>query len=439
LAALRRETSIDEADSRPLDPDDPKSPEVSRFLVLDRPRITAKHGLTRAQIPLVEGEVLVGQDTVVLETYDDGRLDRQSDRLTALAGSFVPPAHPRTKLIRKAPRHQLALTWRWQLPDDVPQEDVDRLELEQAAFLITEVWPKTPHPFLRWRSPIQAASAGDSETALRAAVLQLEEEHEDGNHLVDWNDFRSKFKLKPEPAIDLDRLDIEQLHLSRLSFIPIEQLDDDRVLALYQRAREWGIRSVLNRVARLIDHERPSLLVKGNIEPSTLYGELALEAAQRRQRARAESWLARGRQAESPQKRSVHVLTWEMVDLQVKMMLDGPEVWVPSLAVILEKYRGNQEATSAVLTRLINLGLVQVVADPNHPNQMLLDTRILEHYLKRYGPRVTTSTGDLGVAASKTEIWTPGQTAGASSIWTPGSGSPSQPGREKVVILRPGQ
>ena len=78
----------------------------------------------------------------------------------------------------------------------------------------------------------------------------------------------------------------------------------------------------------------------------------------------------------------------------MQMVLDEPEVWVPSLAVILERYRGNQEATSAVFLRLINLGLVQVVQDPNRPDQVALDTRTLEYYLNQFGPRVTTAAGN---------------------------------------------
>ena len=60
-----------------------------------------------------------------------------------------------------------------------------------------------------------------------------------------------------------------------------------------------------------------------------------------------------------------------------------------------------------MLLRLVSLGLVQAAVDPKRPDQLLLDTRILEQYLKRYGPRVTTATGELGVAASQGEIWTP--------------------------------
>ena len=121
-----------------------------------------------------------------------------------------------------------------------------------------------------------------------------------------------------------------------------------------------------------------------------------------------------------------------MIDLQVQMVLDGPEVWVPSLAVILERYRGNQEATSAVFLRLINLGLVQVVQDPNRPDQMALDTRMLEHYLSQYGPRVTTASGQLGVAATRGEIWTPESAAGGGAVRRSGHPGPRRlPPREE--------
>ena len=82
---------------------------------------------------------------------------------------------------------------------------------------------------------------------------------------------------------------------------PHRRLDDDRLLALYRQAVKWGLRRVTNRVARLID-QRPSLMMTGRIEVIKLYGDLALEAAHDGDRAEADDWLARGRQAESPQK-----------------------------------------------------------------------------------------------------------------------------------------
>ena len=170
--------------------------------MLDRKKIEAKSGLTRRDIPVVEGEVIVGQDAVVLETYDDGRLDRLSDRFTAAARANIPPSHPRTKVIEKESRHQLAMTWRWNVPAGLPEEDVERLSGEQRAYIIGEVWPATPQPALRGRTPLQAAKAGDSETVLRAAIRLLETSNDDSPDLVDWGQLRARLGLKPEPAVD---------------------------------------------------------------------------------------------------------------------------------------------------------------------------------------------------------------------------------------------
>ena len=260
----------------------------------------------------------------------------------------------------------------------------------------------------------------------------------DGSISSIGTEFRAKLHLEAEPAIDPEHVNIDELPLSRLSRVPLDRLDDDRVLALYRRAREWGVRVVTNRVARLID------------SPARTHGERQDRADNTLRRTRprcgrtkrprqAMRWLARGVESDPPLKRSANALAWEMIELQVQMVLDGPEVWVPSLAVILERYRGNQEATSAVFLRLINLGLVQVVQDPNRPDQMALDTRMLEHYLSQYGPRVTTASGQLGVAATRGEIWTP-ESAAAAAAHRSGRPGPraSRRGRRKTVDHRHG-
>jgi hypothetical protein len=62
---------------------------------------------------------------------------------------------------------------------------------------------------------------------------------------------------------------------------------------------------------------------------------------------------------------------------------------------------------------------------------------MLEQYLKRYGPRVTTASGELGVAASQNEIWTPESPEAPSAIWTPGSATSPSEGKSKLIL--PGQ
>ena len=179
--------------------------------------------------------------------------------------------------------------------------------------------------------------------------------------------------------------------------------------------------------------------MKGRIPPTTLYGELALDAARRGNRAEAETWLRRGRQSEPSQRISSNALIWELLDLQVKIVFDEPEIWVPIIAVLLERYRGNREAISAVLIRLMEMGLVRGSVDPKNPDQIAVDTRILDQLLAQYGPRVTTAGGDLGVSASRGELWTPESSRGGSAIWTPGSEAASAPGQERPKLIMPGQ
>jgi hypothetical protein len=442
LSALRSDKSIDEGPSRRLADDDSKSPEATRFFMLDRPKCTARPGLTRQDIPSIEAEVLVTKDTVVLEVFDDGRLDRLIDRFTSRAGPNIPPAQPRTSVIDQESRQQIALSWRSHLPAGLSKQDTERLGREQVAFLITDVWPRTAHPALKGRTPLRTAKAGDSETALRAAVRSLEFAEADRFDDSLWNELREKLSLRPEPPIDLDRTDIDQVHLARLGLIPLEQLEDEELIDLYQRCRTWQVRGVMNRVARFLIAERPSLLGEIDVSTTAIYGDLALEAAGDGDRAAAEHWLELGRQSDPPDRRPANAIAWDMLGIHLQMIFDEPAVWVPNLAVILEQSRGSQEATSFVFLRLIELGLIKPVPDPYHPDQMAVDTRVLEHYLKEYGPRVTTSTGELGVSATRGSIWTPGAAgAGAGgtkqSLWTPGS-TASSPGEKRKVII-PGQ
>ncbi len=190
IEALRTDSGFDQGTDRPLHPNDPDSSPTERFFLLDRKKIQGKPGLDRRDIPVVEGEVIVGQETVVLETYDDGRLDRLSDRFTAAARSNIPPAHPRTKVIEKESRHHLAMSWRWSMPRGVPDEDVERLNREQRIHIITEIWPTTPQSALRGRTPLQASKAGESETVLRASIRLMETSNEDLPDLLDWGQFR---------------------------------------------------------------------------------------------------------------------------------------------------------------------------------------------------------------------------------------------------------
>jgi hypothetical protein len=435
LATLRASDTIHEEGTEPIDPDDPDSFEVDVFQMLDRPKPAGGPPEDIRAVPRVSGRVLVGSQYVMLDTFDDGRLDSLSARFVELAGATIPPAQPRTKEIEKLPRLLLAMRSEWWLPEDVPEELARRLNRDERARLLEEVWPNTPMPYLKGRTPLQAGAAGDARVALRAAVCGLEisgTTNASGVPLIDFGALRARLNIAEEPEIGPEA-EIETVHLARLHRVAAERLDDAKLAALYLRARRGGMARALDRAARAVI-ERPALLADERIGPLVPFFDLANLAAARGAKDEAADWFRRGREAD-PAARSTHALRWDLVELRLMARTEAPEVWVPRLAVILEQKPADRGADSLLLSTLVELGLVQMVPHPDKPDEMLLDTRPLQAVLAEYGPRITTASGGLGVSATQGGIWTPGSEGGTTSggIWTPGGGDPA--GGEKKLII----
>ena len=51
----------------------------------------------------------------------------------------------------------------------------------------------------------------------------MEGAYERPEQVLDWNELRTKLHLSPEPAIDPETVEIDQLHLSRLALVPIDR------------------------------------------------------------------------------------------------------------------------------------------------------------------------------------------------------------------------
>jgi tetratricopeptide (TPR) repeat protein len=442
LEALQADPTLHTEGVNPLDPNDKHSPEAETFSLLDRP--DPRHGVTApladggvhlvaSEIPRIVGRVYIGQEIAALEAHDDGRLDRLSERFTSLAGPSLAPAHPRTKVLGKLSRLYLALAWEWLLPEGLDPEHARQLYREQGASLIREVWPKTPISFLRGRTPLQAGADGDAETPLRAAVLQLEYAREPWTEGFDFAALRARLRIPSEPELDPDTVNLGTVHVARLRDVPVERLSDEKLVKLFKQARAAGISSVIERTAQELV-ARPGAIEHSDVKPLMVYSELAVHAAARDDRDASAEWIRRGRQAEPAATRAQSAPKWDMFELRLRAAREDPSEWVPDLAVIVERYRDDNEATQVVVSTLVDLGLIEMTPHPERPGEMVLDPRPLQALLTEYGPRVTTSSGRLGVSAARPDIWTPGASGGTSGgIWTPGAGAPE--GEKKNIII----
>ena len=158
-----------------------------------------------------------------------------------------------------------------------------------------------------------------------------------------------------------------------------------------------------------------------------LYSDLAVTAASQGKFDEAFESIRLGRQSDPVARRPANEPHWDMLEIRLKARSERPEDWVPDLAVLLERYQEKGETSTLLISMLIDLGLVKVEPNPDQPDGFLLDTRVLQSVMVRYGPRVTTASGQLGVAANRGGLWTPGSDAGAGGggLWTPGSGPPA--------------
>jgi hypothetical protein len=439
LAALRADDRVKDNGRDEFDIGEDEAVEADAFLLLDRAR-DPSYDLDRPEtLPRVLGRLFLTRDRLALEAYDDGRLDGLAARVRALAGDAIPPAQPKTEALGQIPRHRLAMRDEWLLPDGLDEASAVRVQRAERRRVYLETWPEQPQPYLDGRTPRQAARDGDAELPLRAAVCQFELIPDPLNEGIDYAALRRELNLPDEPAIDPRAVEIEEVHLARLHRIPADRLDDDRLVALFQRAHRFAMLRAVEAAGRALV-ERPHLLDReGGPTRLTVFGDLSDLALIREEPDAARDWLRRGRESVPPEARAASALRWELRELRLHSRLDAPEQWVPELAAILERARGEEDG-AVLLPSLMEMGLVRLSPNPDRPGAMIVDTRPLQALLSRFGPRITTATGELGVSATKGGIWTPGSEAGTpGGLWTPGQSAPDQPEGERSKLIIPGR
>ncbi len=408
------------------DDDDRRGREVGEFLLLDRPKVAeSRPDFKPSDMPMVLGRVVVGDDAVALQTRDDGRLDKAVDGFTTTADKTIPPAQPRTRVVGSISRADQVLDVACFPPADLEPAAREKLIAALLSERICTVWPETPMPYLAGKTPVQAAGAGGFEAPLRAALALFEESAREWEARPDLATLRGRLNVPAEPAIDHASVVVDELPLGRLGLLDPKRLDDDRLLALYQRTRTWGLAETSIGAARELTTRR-KLLEGGRLPIFSVYGELAMNDALHRRRDPAMEWARKGRAVDPQIRVPASAASWDMLELQVRMATEQPDVWVPELVVVMNRYERDRDATRLVLSRLVQAGLIRPYPSEDEPGGVALDATLLQQLIARFGPRVQTPSGEVGVSAVR------------SGIWTPGGGTSGATGERPRIIL-PGQ
>lgn len=423
----------------------PANSNVRVFLALDRPRVLKPEELSPETVPSLVGEAVVDEKNVSLVAPDDGRLDQTTELFREAAGAAIVPAHPRTKMIGKQPKPDPLRQSKWIMPEGLSRDQTNEFRCEMFRRNLKPLWSEHPQSYLGKKTPTQAAAAGGYNVPLRAALMRLGWDRVAEGQVVALAAERKRLGLADEPTPTADS--IEMLHPSRMHLLDVKSLTNEQLRMLFQKAISFMDLPTVEKagaewVARPVENEEDG---KSRLR---VYVELAAIAAGRNDLAKALELYAEGRKADTFTPAEVADVRWSMAAIRTKSRLMEPEKWVPELAVLLDQKRAGRESeavTQMMIMSLVEMGLIQVHRDPKQPAQAMLDTRLLEAVLQKYGPKITTASGELGVSAAKPQIWTPGQPGGpqggaaGGKIWTPGGAPPKQGGDSGSKLFVPGR
>ena len=386
-------------------------PPKAAFWLLDRHTPVSGKELQMHEVPNILGEMyLYGRETdrearlefVTVKSSDfEGKLDVLAKLVSEHCGELE-----KEESIGQVAAEAAAMSWKWRLPDDTPQEKREQLLYEKRRDLNLNVWPETPLSALDGKRPVDVAGDPAYLVRLLATILILEEGAERNKNDFDFNELRAKLNLPVRqvfsPAgVPISFLSPLQLHLLDLKSLPDEQLGEAFQLAVLYS---------LSRAAMRLGQEllaRPGLISRA--ERPQIYDMLIPLAADLDQmldfiRMAYQDVVATG-QSMAP---------WLLRELELRFM-SGDAERIGELVNMLQSQHIREPGVSqALYTLLVRFGVITPDGKPNPA-------------LQRNQPRPSPLGSDQPAAA-----------AGAQELWTPGGPQKPAGGGEKPKLWMPG-
>lgn len=408
----------------------------SYYGMLDRKQIAEGTTASIDNLPVIVATVTVEDKTLTLTDEDDGSLDSVSEELRELAGAALVPAHPRTKHVGKNPRRNLTSPPLWILPEGL--DDDQKTELYTLFFkdILVNRMQKEGVPELGGLTVYQYAESGKSKVPVRALLRRLEISPDFPPQQKPVADLRVRLGLPVESVDPL--VPLKELNSTRLIYVDIDSLPTADLAEYCKLAGSLSLFDHAEKaMRRLIATETTDPEVLNLVLPG--YFDLAGLVARRDGIDAALSLLLEGKTRDPEAKKPLGELNWDLFALRLRVLTTEPQHWVPGLAVMLQQFARNNEALSTIIPVLVQLGLLRPYQDPARPDRVSIDSSLLDALIDKFGPKITTPSGGLGVAAGKPSLWTPESEpakSGGGKLWTPGQ--PKTGGDEGSKLIIPG-
>jgi hypothetical protein len=217
-----------------------ETPPRAIYALLDRPLLNDAANIARDSVPQVLAEVLLfnaeGDEPprVEMEVFRP-QAEAADQLLREVAGDTLGDKEEE-EIVDRMSAIELALSWRWRLPDDTPEAVRRRLLFEQRRHMVLEVWPKLRMPLFNDRTPEEASQDPESKRKLAAAVLLLELEDTDPAADEICDELRRRLDLPVPESIEPTGLNLASIRLARYARLQIDKLTDHQLAQAFHQA-----------------------------------------------------------------------------------------------------------------------------------------------------------------------------------------------------------
>jgi hypothetical protein len=240
---------------------------------------------------------------------------------------------PQPEVTGSVPTESQGMRWRWSVPENTPIRQNRDLKEQQWKRVLNEVWPNSPQKALAGRTPAEAAADPSKKVALTAAVYVLDTMAHQQGHLLNVDEMLARFGLEPLATLEVNEsTPLATLSLMQMHRLPVEQLSDQQLISVVNRALLTRHESFLYRVLK-VAFSRPECEKEMDL-PRSLRAMVELSMAHGR-RDEALHWVSVARSKPSQEKSQFeYQWNWDMTELALR--LEDPSD--PALKPLLDRF-----------------------------------------------------------------------------------------------------
>ena len=166
-----------------------------------------------------------------------------------------------------------AISWNPIFPEDTPPELASQLSQEHRQQALLATWPGLPLKVFNGVTASEAAADAEGRLKVLAAIMLLEIDIQTTDADFHLNDLREKLSLPKLEMLSADGLDLSQVSEVQMGRLPMDQLADDDLLAVYTRSALYGAVKALKSSATEVMKRSDQL--KEKIDLAGVLGTLA--------------------------------------------------------------------------------------------------------------------------------------------------------------------